>query len=375
VTAATTVDRPSLWLRATSRRSVLLRHLDHVAGSFAAAGWNVGREAPPNAPHNGLVAVMDDPWVEPLPAMAVRLGEERASGPAAWRVPLHTGASGPQAWQPRFPPATWLEYERCIWRRAAGEPIRASAAVSCGFAVAAAGDADRLLAQGWPPEPANVVIVRRARMFRYPDPADHDRGELAALVPDSARTIVDVGCGTGRLGSCLRRPGRFVVGVEPEWELAQAARRVLDGVVPLRAEEAMRTIRGAVDCFVFADVLEHMEDPVRVLRAAGERMTSRGALVVSIPNAAWAPVLRALAAGRWDVALAGVQARDHLFFTTPSSFARLAAECGLVVERSIPLEAPLAVRQRLWAWLAIRTAGGASSVARAPQWAMVLRRR
>jgi SAM-dependent methyltransferase len=193
------------------------------------------------------------------------------------------------------------------------------------------------------------------------------------LVPASARTVVDVGCGSGLFGALAMRPGRRVVGIEPEWELARQARSRLDMVLPVSGEYGLKAIRTPVPCVVFADVLEHTSAPQRLLRLGAAALGPGGRIVVSFPNAAWAPVVRALAAGRWDAALAGVQARDHLFFTTPRSFANLAAECGLAVETMRPLGAAASWQGRVWARLAALTAGGSAAETAAPQWVAVLR--
>ncbi|HQU34210.1 MAG TPA: methyltransferase domain-containing protein, partial [Thermoanaerobaculaceae bacterium] len=240
-----------------------------------------------------------------------------------------------------------------------------------GFAVAAPEDAAELLRRGWPPERA--VVLTNLRLFRYADPAGHERRELLPFVPVAARTVVDVGCGSGLFGSLLRRPGRRVLGIEPEWELARQARTRLDLVLPLSGDDGLRAVRPPVDCVVFADVLEHTVAPHQLLRAAAGALGPGGRIVVSFPNAAWAPVVRALAAGRWDLTLAGVQARDHLFFTTPRSFAALAAECGLAVETMAPLGGGVSWRGRAWAHLLALASGGDPAAMAAPQWMVVLR--
>jgi len=364
-------SRPLLWLRARPRRTVLVEHLLHVAGAFAAAGWEIARGELGAAPAGAALAVLDDPWVEPLPRLAVALAAARVAGPPAWRVPRLLGLTGPQGWNPAPPPATMREYERVTVRRGGGAAVALGPAAWCGFAVAPPRDAADLLRSGWPPERA--VVLLRAQLFRYADPAGHERRELLPFVPAAARTVVDVGCGSGLFGGLLRQPGRRVVGVEPEWELALQARKRLDLVLPLAGEEGLRSIRRPVDCIVFADVLEHTVAPQRLLRAAATALAPGGRIVVSFPNAAWAPVVRALSAGRWDLTLAGVQARDHLFFTTARSFAALAGECGLAVETMVPLGGGVPWRERLWARLAALVAGGDPSEMAAPQWATVLR--
>jgi 2-polyprenyl-3-methyl-5-hydroxy-6-metoxy-1,4-benzoquinol methylase len=367
--------RPVLWLRARSGRAVLAEHLLHVAGSFEAAGWRVVTNDRVDPPAAAVLAAMEDPWVEPVPRLAWALASAEVAGPPTWRVPLVWGLSGPQGWHDKVPPASMREYERRTVSRRRNSVVALGREAWCGFAVAGPGQASTLFSAGWPP--AGATLVLGTHLFRYSDPSAHERRELLPFVPASARRVVDVGCGSGLFGEILRAEGKTVVGIEPEWELARLARARLDLVLPVPGEEGLKALRSPVDCVVLADVVEHTSPPQRLLRAAAEavRQGDGGRVVVSFPSAAWAPVVRALAAGRWDTTLAGVQARDHLFYTTPQSFSVLASECGLAVERVEPLGGAVSFRDRLWAWLAAVTAGGKPSEMAAPQWAAVLRSR
>jgi len=369
--------RGVLWLRATSARAVVAAHLRHLRGAFRAAGWRVVVGEEPPATVEGAVAVVADPWVEALPAVAEALAGAAVDG-ARWRVPRVNGVPPPQGWQVTTGPYTLRDYERVAVTRGRGRGVPAGPEPWCGLAVAATGDVGALLDDlegGWPPAPAAVALVPGGRLFRYDDPAGHDRRELDPFLPQEAATVVDVGCGHGRFGARHRRPGRRVIGIEPDRELAREAARRLDLVLPTPAEEGLAALAPGVDCLVFADVLEHTDDPAAVLERAAAAVAEDGRIVVSLPNTAWAPVLRALAAGRWDPTLAGVQARDHLAPFTPRSFARLAAEHGLEVVDTTPLRPPLPLRLRLWARLAAVTAGGSHRDLLTAQWIAVLRRR
>ena len=367
--------RDTLWLRLPPQRPVVSAHLRHVAGRFRAAGWRaaVGLTAPSEL--GGALAVMDDPWTEPLPAVASFLA--RADAPVdRWRVPLVNGLELPQGWETKTGPYTAREYERsALDIGSAAVAMPAGAAPWCGFAVAAAGQAAALLNSGWPPESRQVTLIPQARVFRYRDPAGHDRTELDRFIPRDAAILVDVGCGQGRLGARHRLPGRWVIGIEPDRKLAGEAALRLDLVLPVTAERGLAALRPDLDCVVFADVLEHLADPSTALGAAASLLAPHGRIVASLPNAAWAPVLRALAGGRWDPTMAGVQARDHLAPMTPASFRRLAAECGLRVVEEVAMTAPLSRWLRCWAWLVARSSGGRPSDLLTPQWIAVLERR
>lgn len=368
-------DAPVFWLRTHANRQVVRRHLAHLAGLFEADGWRVHTgDDPPDLPAAVPLAVLDDPWAEPFPELARRLADTGPSDHGAWRVPKTNGGPGAQAWTPRSTPHTLRSYRRAALGRRPRKLVPPPPDLWTGFAVASVGHAPKLLAAGWPPSPEHVALAPGLACYRYDDPADHERRELDPFIPESARRIVDVGCGHGRFGERLRRPGREVFGIEPDPGMAREAAKRLDRVFPTTAEEALPQLAEPADCVIFADVLEHLEDPAAVLRVTRRHLAPDGRVIVSLPNSAWAPILRDLAAGRWDPTLAGVQARDHLVAFTPPSFADLARECGFRVDRLEPLPAPLPWTLKLWARIAARTAGGDPRWVMAPQWVAVLSR-
>jgi SAM-dependent methyltransferase len=63
------------------------------------------------------------------------------------------------------------------------------------------------------------------------DPLDPDRSDLdfyAGLVADfGARTVVDIGCGTGTFACLLARRGIDVIGVDPNGATGRESRRLL----------------------------------------------------------------------------------------------------------------------------------------------------
>src|SRR4051794_3814 len=97
------------------------------------------------------------------------------------------------------------------------------------------------------------------------------RPEVQALVPRSARRVLDLGCSSGALGAALKaRQETVVIGVELDPAHAREAERWLDRVLVGDAEELLGrgTDLGRFDCVVAADVLEHLRDPWTALRRA-----------------------------------------------------------------------------------------------------------
>lgn len=162
----------------------------------------------------------------------------------------------------------------------------------------------------------------------------HPRPEVRALVPVTARFIVDVGCGAGALGAAIKaeRPGVAVRGIELNEGAAARARRVLDDVVVGSGDGEMPASWPAPDCVIFADVLEHMVDPWTALARWGPRLRPGGCVVVSLPNVAHASVQKALWRGRWDYEKEGLLDRTHLRFFTRATALEMLAGAGFEVE-------------------------------------------
>jgi SAM-dependent methyltransferase len=155
--------------------------------------------------------------------------------------------------------------------------------------------------------------------------------QLLAVVPESASVIVELGCANGRLGAALKRdrPDRRVVGVERHREAAAVARTVLDEVHELDLERELPAIEpGSVDCVVLGDVIEHLTDPLPLLRAARTWLAPTGLLACSIPNLAHHSVLVQLLRGDLQYEPAGILDETHVRFYTYATIMKLLLEAG-----------------------------------------------
>jgi SAM-dependent methyltransferase len=157
------------------------------------------------------------------------------------------------------------------------------------------------------------------------------RPEVADLVPPTCRRVLDVGCGAGHLGRLLRERGHEVTGVELVPDQAEEARGRLDRVVTADVETGLPFEAGSFDAVIFADLLEHLVDPWRVVREAANLLAPGGVVVASVPNVQNLDVLRRLAQGRWDYRERGILDRGHLRFFTLRSLRELFAQAGLTV--------------------------------------------
>ena len=138
-----------------------------------------------------------------------------------------------------------------------------------------------------------------------PVPMSRPRTELIELVPDDARVILDIGCGTGALGAELRRrrPRSHVTGLERNPEAARLAAESLNLVVAGNPLDVLKTLPiNSYDVVIMAGTLESGEDVEGLLHEANERLRLGGVLVLSVSNIRHWPVIHDLLKGDGKVA-------------------------------------------------------------------------
>jgi 2-polyprenyl-3-methyl-5-hydroxy-6-metoxy-1,4-benzoquinol methylase len=151
----------------------------------------------------------------------------------------------------------------------------------------------------------------------------------------SDKSVLDVGCWTGELGRVLMTRGCRVSGVEIDPEAATIASEHLDQVVVADLDATPLSAHFEPECFdviVFADVLEHLVDPVGVLADASRLLAPGGRVVISIPNVTHGSLRLALLQGRWNLTDTGLLDRTHIKFFSRSGLISLLRDAGMVVE-------------------------------------------
>ena len=157
------------------------------------------------------------------------------------------------------------------------------------------------------------------------------RPEVQAMVSHGSQVILDVGCASGRMAGELKSKLQAEVwGIEPVEDVARQAERLLDRVIVAPVEQAIQEVPdGYFDCVIFADVLEHLQDPDRVLIEIKSKLKPTGEIVASIPNVRHWSVVKDLLEGRWEYVDAGILDRTHLRFFTRQSVQNLFKKAGI----------------------------------------------
>jgi cyclopropane fatty-acyl-phospholipid synthase-like methyltransferase len=105
--------------------------------------------------------------------------------------------------------------------------------------------------------------------------------DVLRKIPVQSARVLEIGCGMGRLGQAFkaRVPDCAYFGVELMHDAAQEARARLDGVLCANIEHDVSRVRELAerfDALVLGDVLEHFQDPWRVLTELRSFMTPDG---------------------------------------------------------------------------------------------------
>lgn len=226
------------------------------------------------------------------------------------------------AWRERTAPVVLRSEDFQITDHRYGTTLELSRCAECGFIFA--GSAPELARIGElyrdldDPEYLRTSAARRRQMHWILRTLLHEQPR--------AHTLLDVGAGSGLLVAAAVRSGLDAIGVEPSVHLASSAReregvRVLTGTLPHPELEGAR-----FDLVTLIDVVEHVAEPVRLLRSAAARLADGGLLAVITPDVG-SVAARVLGRRWWHFRPA------HIGYFSAWSLERAGREAGLQLVR------------------------------------------
>ncbi|MES9833963.1 MAG: glycosyltransferase [Candidatus Thiodiazotropha sp. DIVDIV] len=159
--------------------------------------------------------------------------------------------------------------------------------------------------------------------------------QLIRRIPKGSR-VLELGCATGYMSDFLRRElGCFVVGVEYDRAMAQKAKAHCDQVIvgDVQKDNWLKSLGDEpFDIITCADILEHLRDPIALLKKLPKLLKDDGRLIASLPNGAHAALRLELLEGRFTYEDTGLLDRTHLHLFNYHSLRNLFVRGGFRVD-------------------------------------------
>lgn len=160
---------------------------------------------------------------------------------------------------------------------------------------------------------------------------------VLSFVPESAARVLDVGCGTGALGKCLREiHGRHVVGITYSPKEAELAATRLSEVICAELNGFDFSSLGKYDCVILSHILEHLYSPGEALEQLKCVLEKNSVIVVALPNVVWWKQRLEFLLGRWRYQDWGILDRTHFRFFDMKSSEELLDRAGFQILRRRP---------------------------------------
>src|SRR3989338_2118133 len=173
--------------------------------------------------------------------------------------------------------------------------------------------------------------------------------------------ILDVGCGTGKLGKLIKsKINCYIEGIEIDPEAAKIAQKGYDKIIEINLEEliAQKKLLGAIgkyDIIILGDILEHIRQPDELLRSCQDVLKDNGYLIASIPNIANWMIRIKLLFGIFNYS-GGILDEGHVRFFTYKTARRLLQKNGYSIisvtnnNHTIPIKVLGGIWKRLFAF-------------------------
>lgn len=161
-------------------------------------------------------------------------------------------------------------------------------------------------------------------------------GMILGQIPKGS-AVLEFGCATGRMTRYMKEAMDCRVCIVEydrgayEIALQYAEDGVCDDIMTFSWAEQFRDV--AFDAIIFADVLEHLPAPERVLEAAARLLKDTGKMFVSVPNVTHNDVLLKAAQEHFDYTTTGLLDDTHIHFWGLENLKALDGKWGLHIRK------------------------------------------
>lgn len=173
-----------------------------------------------------------------------------------------------------------------------------------------------------------IALLRAEARHRNPWIA----AELERAFGRAPCRVLDLGCGGGLLANYLAERGHLVTGIDTTPEnlaIARAADRSRSAIYEVGDARALPYARHSFDVVCAMDLLEHVEDPARVIAEASRVLAPGGLFIFHTFNRTWQAQLIVIKGVEWFVRNTPKDLHVHELFVTPDEVRAMCAAHGL----------------------------------------------
>ena len=174
---------------------------------------------------------------------------------------------------------------------------------------------------------------------------EYANGDLLRLIPPTAQRIIEIGCSSGAIAREFKKvnPSCHYYGIDVVDQYIDLAKRYCDEVGVMDIEAATDDFYAAQasrDCWLFADVLEHLRDPWKVLQKIRQVLPAQGHVLACIPNVQHWSMTASVAVGNFRYVNSGLLDKTHLRWFSRKTMLTLFESSGFRIVEMYPRFAP-----------------------------------
>lgn len=166
------------------------------------------------------------------------------------------------------------------------------------------------------------------------------------IFDENSDRVLDVGCNRGQLLKALDGWKGEIWGIDKDKLVLSTVKGKYAKTILMNIEKNSFPSPTKFDAIVFGDILEHTEEPEKVVRKFLPLLAKNGIVIISVPNVANWFVRLMLLAGKFEYTNSGILDATHLKFFTLKSIKELVKNCGLEILRikATPIPLPLIIK-------------------------------
>ena len=166
----------------------------------------------------------------------------------------------------------------------------------------------------------------------------------------SGKKVLDIGCARGYVGSRIKAMGNYVVGVDIAESAVKEAEKVLDKTYVFDLEGSWPDLGNKFDLAILPEILEHVFDPIEVLKKVFSALDDDGEIIITTPNLLlWTNRIKIMF-GKFEYTDQGLMDFGHIRFFTYKYLNKVLKDSGFKIEKENHIIFPGKLTRFLKSW-------------------------